>query len=249
MGNLEVNYRAVHVKTGWRKVKGHESINNALYGSKDGAVGLFAGRVRINYERHGAPLYVVVWEDEGQCGFVVKPDVSAIGGIAKRSVSVEYLISYDKMGGATISELESYFTVNMVEPISEEIRSQECASVPASKVSANEGELVLRKHLERERVGALVWAKKEAVLLATGRLQCEACNFDFAEVYGELGNGFCEVHHVNPLGQRTRSEKTLLEDLAILCSNCHSFIHRTNPMWTVSKLSAHLTRAHEKLRR
>lgn len=62
MGNLEVNYRALHVKTSWRKVKGHESINNALRGSEDGAVGLFASRVRIVYERHGAPLYVV-WED------------------------------------------------------------------------------------------------------------------------------------------------------------------------------------------
>lgn len=52
----------------------------------------------------------------------MSPDVSAIDGIAERSVPIEYLISYDKMGGATISELERYVTVNNVEPTSEEMR-------------------------------------------------------------------------------------------------------------------------------
>lgn|GEM_PF-3425523 len=58
-------------------------------------------------------------------------------------------------------------------------------------------------------------------------MKCMACDFDFAETYGERGEGFIEVHHVKPISEI--GEETLVDpqnDLIVVCSNCHRIIHR-----------------------
>lgn len=100
-------------------------------------------------------------------------------------------------------------------------------------LSAREGRKKLVTHLRRERSRKLVTAKKAAVLKATGALACEACDFRFDEVYGELGGDYCEVHHRKLLAGRNGVNHTSMADLAILCSNCHRMIHRTTPMLSV----------------
>jgi hypothetical protein len=90
-------------------------------------------------------------------------------------------------------------------------------------------------HLRRERNAKIVSAKKAYVLKTTGVLRCEICGFDFKERYGKVGEGFCEAHHKKPLSTLNQETKTRLEDLAILCSNCHRMIHRTKPMMSVEE--------------
>lgn len=102
--------------------------------------------------------------------------------------------------------------------------------------SAEEGELRLQQHFIRERDRTLVAEKRRQVLSKLGRLRCEACEFDFAAFYGELGRELCEVHHVTPLSRSASTVLTRLDDLAILCANCHRLIHRTDPMITVAAL-------------
>lgn len=91
---------------------------------------------------------------------------------------------------------------------------------------SEEGAARLRLHMVRERDGDLAKRKKAAVLSSTGSLKCEACKFDFALRYGSAGEGFCEVHHLNPLSARGGNSPTALEDLAVVCSNCHRILHR-----------------------
>jgi 5-methylcytosine-specific restriction protein A len=52
-----------------------------------------------------------------------------------------------------------------------------------------EGGVLTRLHKRRERDPKASAKKKAAVLQETGKLQCEACGFDFAVAYGELGVG------------------------------------------------------------
>lgn len=104
--------------------------------------------------------------------------------------------------------------------------------------SVSEGGRRLVSHLRRERKRAVVEAKKAAVLGATGRLSCEVCGFDFSATYGSVGEGFCEVHHLSPLSASDGSITTTLADLAVLCSNCHRIIHRSDPMLSVAELAA-----------
>lgn len=103
--------------------------------------------------------------------------------------------------------------------------------------SGTEGTARLVSHLRRERNQAIIEAKKDNTLNAKGSLCCEVCRFDFLSTYGVLGERFCEVHHLIPLSSSSDSVTTTLDDLAILCSNCHRIIHRSDPMLTVSQLA------------
>ena len=105
-----------------------------------------------------------------------------------------------------------------------------------------EGALRLTSHLCRERSRSLVERKKRAVFLAKGNLACEACGFDFLQAYGDWGADFCEVHHKVPLAAADAAAPTRLEDLAVICSNCHRVIHRVNPMPSVEGLFKHVSR-------
>ena len=103
------------------------------------------------------------------------------------------------------------------------------------EATAVEGRIVFREHRARERDPRLVRKKKDAVLKATGRLACEACDLDFSERYGALGEGFIECHHTVPLGQGSE-RVTSLSELALLCPNCHRMIHRAPRPLTVTEL-------------
>lgn len=108
--------------------------------------------------------------------------------------------------------------------------------------NAAEGSAKLVSHLRRERNRALVDTKKAATRRAKGGLKCEACGFDFSITYGALGEGFCEVHHLVPLSASSESVTTRLDDLAVLCSNCHRIIHRSSPMLSVEALAEAISR-------
>jgi hypothetical protein len=114
-------------------------------------------------------------------------------------------------------------------------RSRAFPDVDEDVWSAPEGARRWGNHFRRERNQRLVRAKKALVLRTTGKLACEACGFDFAERYGDLGDGFCEVHHRVPLSELTEAVTTRLEDLHVVCSNCHRMIHRTEPILTIAE--------------
>lgn len=68
---------------------------------------------------------------------------------------------------------------------------------------------------------------------------CAICGMDFEKVYGDIGHEFIEVHHIIPVSQRGGAYKLdPIKDLRPLCSNCHSMIHRTNPVMTIDELKA-----------
>jgi 5-methylcytosine-specific restriction protein A len=104
---------------------------------------------------------------------------------------------------------------------------------------ALEGELrvALVRHRARERL--LRDAKIDQYWHAhAGRLPCEVCGFDFVEGYGEIGRGYAQVHHREPLGCRTRPSETRLTDLAVVCANCHAMIHRGGNARSLESLMA-----------
>ncbi|MGW4044878.1 HNH endonuclease [Streptomyces sp. NPDC004721] len=107
--------------------------------------------------------------------------------------------------------------------------------------SAPEGRLLLRRHKARERNKGLRKKKINSVLRKGGALACEACGFDFEEVYGERGAGYVECHHVVPLHEAGEG-KTKLSDLALICANCHRMIHRRAPWPTPTELRAAIER-------
>ena len=98
-----------------------------------------------------------------------------------------------------------------------------------TELTALEGEerMALVRHRKREQ--SLRDAKVlEARKSGSGKLKCEVpkCGFDFEVVYGELGRDYAQVHHLKPLADRTNPSQTKLDDLAVVCANCHVMIHR-----------------------
>lgn len=100
-----------------------------------------------------------------------------------------------------------------------------------------EGKIAYRMHRIIERNPRVIKKAKETfVKTNNGRLFCEACSFDFSIVYGSRGNDFLEGHHKKKVSEMEEGEETKVEDITLLCANCHRMIHR-KPYITVEQLS------------
>lgn len=104
--------------------------------------------------------------------------------------------------------------------------------------SVKEGQVLYKLHKVRERDRKIIEAKKKKVLKEKGELKCEACNFDFEKTYGELGKGYIECHHIIPLSNFQVNKETKLDDLALLCSNCHRMIHKDLSISTIKEFKS-----------
>jgi 5-methylcytosine-specific restriction protein A len=70
---------------------------------------------------------------------------------------------------------------------------------------------------------------------------CQACGFDFALKYGEIGDGFIIVHHIVPVSKIGPNYVIdPITDLVPLCANCHAIIHRNDPPLSISDLKSKL---------
>lgn len=102
--------------------------------------------------------------------------------------------------------------------------------------TAPEGRVLTRIHSYRERKPENIEKKKSVVIKRCGNLECEACGFVFEDKYGELGKYYAECHHVIPLSELKSEQKPRIDELAIVCANCHRMIHRKKPWLTIQQL-------------
>jgi 5-methylcytosine-specific restriction protein A len=78
---------------------------------------------------------------------------------------------------------------------------------------------------------------------------CAVCEFDFATVYGELGEGFIHVHHLRDLAKIGRSyEVNPISDLRPVCPNCHAMLHQDSETLTIDTLREIVRRRRKKVR-
>ena len=89
-----------------------------------------------------------------------------------------------------------------------------------------EGEKGIHIHTSIERDPKLRAAKINSFLEQHGKIFCEVCSLRFTEVYPFLESDIIEVHHIIPLSKLTEKTKTTLNDLILLCANCHLAVHQ-----------------------
>ena len=66
---------------------------------------------------------------------------------------------------------------------------------------------------------------------------CSVCNFNFYEVYGEIGKEFIHVHHLTEISQIGEQYMVNpVDDLRPVCANCHSMLHRRKPAYSIEEL-------------
>jgi putative restriction endonuclease len=99
-----------------------------------------------------------------------------------------------------------------------------------------EGKQKLRTHLMRERNPKVIREAKRRYKEKHGRLFCQVCGFDFVKVYGDIGEDYIEGHHTKPISEGDGENVTMIDDIALLCANCHKMVHRKRPWLTVDEL-------------
>jgi predicted HNH restriction endonuclease len=66
---------------------------------------------------------------------------------------------------------------------------------------------------------------------------CSVCGFNFKQFYGEFGEDYIHVHHLQPLSEIGEEyELDPIQDLRPVCPNCHAMLHRSKSVSTIESL-------------
>ena len=104
-----------------------------------------------------------------------------------------------------------------------------------------EGRTLEQIHKQKERSSKVIKLAKESAKDRAGKLVCEVCEFNFADCYGDLGVNYIEAHHTLPVSELEEGHVTRIEDIALVCSNCHKMLHRRRPWLLMNELKKILT--------
>ena len=120
-----------------------------------------------------------------------------------------------------------------------QVEALEAAAQKARKAKrlteAEEGKIIVTEAAFRSRNVALIEAKK-----ANSDYTCEVCGFRFPDRYGRIGQNYIIAHHLVPLASKKGTSKTTLDDIVLLCANCHAMVHTTQPPLTLERLKKSL---------
>lgn len=173
-------------------------------------------------------------------------DLAGFREVSSQLVQLPVFVQRNKSGhgmyGAAIRRYIAYLDATphlMARPVSARSEDRTAASVRARGIEESgypEGVESYRLHRHLERSGVLPALAKAKRLAETGRLDCEVCGFSFGSVYGELGSSYIEAHHTVPVSSMSEVKVTKVEEIALVCANCHRMLHRGEHLLTVDEL-------------
>jgi len=177
--------------------------------------------ITINLDTIVAPDQVLPTADlekTGNLGLVPWKNVQSPGGEIKPNRKLK------KRNLDVLPELEDLWERHLEKVAFPRRDPDETAAI---RLFGIEGRARMQAHKRRERDGALPRQKKAEAVLLHGKLECEVCRFVFTARYGDHGSEFIECHHLEPLASLDPSDgkRTTLEDLALVCANCHRMLH------------------------
>ena len=72
---------------------------------------------------------------------------------------------------------------------------------------------------------------------------CAVCDFNFEQVYGDIGKDFIHVHHLTQVA-KVGKQYTVdpVNDLRPVCPNCHAMLHRKNVGVSIEYLKSLMVR-------
>lgn len=66
---------------------------------------------------------------------------------------------------------------------------------------------------------------------------CQACGFNYADKYGDIGKDYIEAHHLELFSKiKTKVFLDPKKDFAVVCANCHRMLHRLKDKMSVDEL-------------
>jgi hypothetical protein len=100
-----------------------------------------------------------------------------------------------------------------------------------------EGSRRYKLHLSVERDSRVSKLAKAKRWKEANSMTCDVCGFDFYRFYGYRGYRYIEAHHTVPVSELKKGQKTRLEDIALVCSNCHRMLHKSRPWLSIRDLA------------
>jgi len=115
---------------------------------------------------------------------------------------------------------------------------EECSGIEASNQDSTRENQQLEYHEgKRKERETYFFARNPKLVREAKKLhkfKCQACEFEFKDKYGEFGKNYIECHHENVLSERPEKDwskdvKTTIDDVKVLCANCHRMVHHKRP--------------------
>ena len=126
----------------------------------------------------------------------------------------------------------------LAEQIKAEIKLDPVPNAPETERSevqpVLEGKRRLRIHYSRERSSQRKH-KLQYFQKTHGQIFCEACGENGKCYEFDKKESIFEVHHILPLAMAEDQVITKLDDLAVVCANCHRAIHSLSPLPTIKQ--------------
>jgi 5-methylcytosine-specific restriction protein A len=118
------------------------------------------------------------------------------------------------------------------------------ALLSVAEIGSADEEFLGREEGMRQETTAASRTRSAANRLACLQLKgsrCLACGADLGHVYGAIGDGCIEVHHLERLADYSEPRRVNpATDLVPLCPNCHAIAHRASPPLGVDDLKRSL---------
>ena len=144
------------------------------------------------------------------------------------SQHIDYMEANRKYRMGLVRNIQKKYTFLINELVEKEVDEDE--------TSFPEGIEKYRLHRFKERNRKLIALAKQRLNSNDPEMKCEVCQFSFVNRYGEIGENFIEAHHVFPISALTKETLMRVEDLAMVCSNCHRMLHRKRPCLNINDL-------------
>jgi predicted HNH restriction endonuclease len=157
--------------------------------------------------------------------------------LRERRIFVNGLVTYDeKTGLYKITNKGIEFLSNNEEIYADLISQGFTRKQREKEIDKDYTDLVIEEGSEKEvtskqrkRSQILRQEKiKEIKQKNNGKISCVVCGFNFADKYDGYGEGYIEIHHLEPVsyGSKTQDIKEALKKVVPLCSNCHRMVHK-----------------------
>ena len=144
------------------------------------------------------------------------------------------ILNHTNLVGEQSKDLESVLPIGGISNFTNKAIDDE--EIDEDENSFPEGKEKYRLHRFKERNRKLIASAKQRLNSIDPEMKCQICKFSFLNRYGEIGANFIEAHHVFPISALTKETPMRIEDLAMVCSNCHRMLHRKRPWLNIDDL-------------
>lgn len=147
-------------------------------------------------------------------------DINEVRGIKNDIVAnPNYVYSRKKTGDDRIKGLDNY--ISFLE------KGHQTQKVDTKKRIRRSTEDEEGKHVTKETTVIQRNQSARKKCIEHYGCKCAACGIVMKDIYGEIGENFIEVHHLNPIHLFDDLHVVdYKEDLIPLCPNCHAMIHK-----------------------